>query len=79
MPVQDIFYLVGIIFFTIYTILMVGVLVSIIIAIKKVHEILNSLKNKVNETTKAVTGPENIARLLGKTAANLMIFKLFRR
>lgn len=79
MPVQDIFYLAGIIFFTIYTILMIGVLIFLIVAIKKVNEILNSVKLKVNETARAVTGPENIARLLGKTAANLLMFRLFKR
>lgn len=79
MPIADIFYLVGIIFFTIYTILMIGILVFIIIAIKKVNEILNTIKYKVKETANVVTAPENIARILGKTAANLLIFRFFRR
>lgn len=71
--------MVGIIFFTVYTILMLGILTLVIIAIKRVNEILKTVKSKVENTASSITKPENVASLLGKTAANLLIFKLFRR
>lgn len=78
MSLQDIFYIVGIIFMTILIILMAGIIVLLFYIKSKITELTAHIERKITETKEAVLKPQKIAGTIGAALANI-IFRRFRK
>lgn len=79
MSLQDIFYFVGIIYMSLLSVVLIGIIILLYYIKKKVTEVSQNIERKVSETKEAMLRPQNIARTVGAILANFLLMRLRRR
>jgi hypothetical protein len=72
MNLQDWFYIIGIIYMTLYTVLLIVVIVLLVYAINKINEFIETLKDYLNH-------PKETAVKIGSKLASTLLDKAVKR
>lgn len=74
MDLQHLFYLTATIFFTLLSVLLVGILIAAILLIRKLNEVQKNINNTVSTITKIASNPTNtvlgVGMLLARNGIN---------
>lgn len=70
MDIQTIFYLVGIIYMTLYTLLFIAKVILVFVIKKKVTAIYKGVERKYETIKEVVTHPQDVAASVGAAVAN---------
>jgi len=75
MTLQNIFFVVGIICMTLYTLLLVAVVVLLFYIKKKISDLTENIQEKIDLAKEVITHPQNVAASVGAAVADTAISK----
>jgi Sec-independent protein translocase protein TatA len=78
MDLQNTFYIVGIIYMTLYTLLLIAVIVLLIYIKKKVTELTENIQEKINTIQDMASHPKETAASFGAAVAQTAFEKVSR-
>jgi hypothetical protein len=78
MALQDVFYFVGIIFLSIYSVILIGLIIGLFYIRYKMIQKFRELKQKIIDTKNSIFQPEQIIKIAGTAIVGKMLKKFVR-